>query len=54
MCGNVEKARFLKMLVEEIKAEIGKRRARRRQNATPAPARWPAQQAEPALARHRK
>jgi|GEM_PF-6540917 len=54
MCSNVEKARFLRLLVEEIKAEIGKRKAREVEKATPAPKPWPAKHAEPALAAYRK
>ena len=54
MCSNVEKTRYLKMLVEEIKAEIGKRKARAAQQAVPAPKPWPAKHAEPALAAYRE
>ena len=57
MCSNVEKTRYLKMLVEEIKAEIGKRKARKAraaQQAVPAPKPWPAKHAEPALAAYRE
>jgi hypothetical protein len=54
MCSNVEKARYLKMLVEEIKAEIGKRKARKAVHVQPAPKPWPAKHAEPALAAYRE
>ncbi len=54
MCSNVEKARFLRLLIEEIKAEIGKREARKAETATPAPTPWPTEPAEPALAACRK
>lgn len=53
MCSNVEKARYLKILVEEIKAEIGKRRARKAKQASPAPTTWPAKGTRPALADYR-
>ena len=54
MCSNVEKARYLKMLVEEIKTEIGKRKARKAVQVQPAPEPWPAKHAEPALAAYRE
>lgn len=54
MCINVHKARYLKMLIEEIKAEIGKRKARKAEQVQPAPKPWPAKHAEPALAAYRK
>jgi len=54
MCSNVEKARYLKMLVEEIRAAAAKRRVRRAEQAAPAPKSWPPKGAEPALAAYRK
>ncbi|MBI2584501.1 MAG: hypothetical protein HYW28_01280 [Rhodospirillales bacterium] len=54
MCLNVHKARYLKMLIDEIKAEIGKRKARKAEQVQPAPKPWPAKHAEPALAAYRE
>ncbi len=54
MCLNVHKARYLKMLIEEIKAEIGKRKARKAVQAQPTPKPWPAKDAVPALAAYRQ
>ena len=54
MCTNVEKARYLKMLIEEVKAAIGKRKARKAEKDTPAPTPWPAKDAVPALAAYRQ
>lgn len=54
MCSNVEKARYLKMLVEEIRAAAAKRRARKAVHATPAPKGWSPKVAQPALATFRK
>jgi hypothetical protein len=54
MCINVEKARYLKMLIEEVKAELGKRKARSAPQAATAPRPWLAKQAEAALAAYRK
>jgi len=55
MCSNPEKARYLKMLVEEIKAEIGKRKARKTEQAAPTtlPS-WPGKELQPTFAEFRK
>lgn len=54
MCSNVEKARYLKMLVEEIRAATAKRRARKAEQASSAPKGWAAKGAQPVLAVFRK
>jgi hypothetical protein len=54
MCSNVEKARYLKILVEEIRAAAAKRRARKASLAAPAPKGWSPKGAQPALAQFRK
>lgn len=40
MCSNVEKARYLKILVAEIRAEIAKRKAARKAGPAPAKPAW--------------
>ncbi len=55
MCSNLEKARFLKILVAEIRAAAAKRRARKAEPAAAAgPADWPRKSPQPALAIYRK
>ena len=55
MCSNPEKARFMKILVEEIRAELAKRRARKTAAQAKAPAMaWPGKADEPALAGYRR
>lgn len=54
MCSNVDKARFLKILIEEIRAAAAKRRARKVEQAAPAPKAWPHEGAVPVLAAYRK
>ena len=55
MCSNPEKARFRKTLVEEIRAELAKRQARKAAAQAKAPAKaWPGKADEPALAGYRR
>ena len=48
MCNNPEKARYMKILVAEIRAEIAQRRARKAAAATVPTKAWPGQPAQPA------
>jgi hypothetical protein len=55
MCSNPEKTRYMKILVEEIRAEIAKRQARKAAAHAKAPAKaWSGKGGEPALAGYRR
>ena len=54
MCSNPEKAQYLKILIEEIRAAVAQRRARKRDVATPPFKTWPGRPKQAALIRSRR